>query len=233
MDQSSVSPEQLALFVLGELDPTAAASVRSHLHSSAASRQIVERISLALSTMSTDDSFAAPRESLDRARAVLSSSEIGKIGRTLDRAFEGLREVLASLVFDSAQNPAPVGFRGRASARHLTFACEGSEIDLEFVPPEREGESIWRVRGQISPPEGKNIGKIVWGRTHTPRADDAALPGPDNLAREIEVSAHGEFRVESGPGTFDLVVGIGGDKVCVSGLHVPGGPSPGNGGTPR
>lgn len=214
MDQNAVTPEHLARFALGELPDDAEAVVRAHLAASPASREVLERIRLALSSLETDDSTAAPRGVVGRAKDLLGRADKASISGMLDRVVAGARDVVASLVFDSAARSGLVGFRGPTEARHLTFACEQAEIDLEFLPPDRSCGETWRIRGQVSPFAERSLRGVRWGPS---RSDLGCAASMD----EVTPDEHGGFKVDCGAGTFDLVVWVGDSAVRVPGLQIP------------
>jgi hypothetical protein len=71
----------------------------------------------------------------------------------------GLRRLVATLVFDSAAQPATaLGVRStRSAVRQMLFAVEGRDIDLRFEPV---AGGRWRVKGQVLGPDTAGIAEL-------------------------------------------------------------------------
>lgn len=72
----------------------------------------------------------------------------------------GVRRLLATLVFDSANQPATaLGVRSQRSAvRQMLFAVDGRDIDLRFEPLDSRR---WRVTGQVLGPDAAGIAQLT------------------------------------------------------------------------
>ncbi|MEK6700980.1 MAG: hypothetical protein AABZ53_01875 [Planctomycetota bacterium] len=186
--------QDLASYALGEASPDAAAKVEQSLTASPELRAGLARIKDALGMLS--------RAELHEPPSALVQSALRLVGpRTQSPTWlERAADAIAKLVFDSVATPGLAGFRSSATldARHMTFDCEGGEIDLEILAP-NVGSGVHRVTGQIA-----ISGELL------PSSVGYVLHGSGN-ARTSTIDERGRFTLELTGGRWDLrfVVQVG------------------------
>ena len=150
----NMSMEMLASFVLNELPESERAMVEQHLTGSAEARAMVGKLRTMLGVMASAEIHEPPTHVVMSAKNLILQASVGASepeGWLTQAALW-----LAKLVFDGREQAVPAGFRssggveGSAAARHLTYDCEGGEVDLELTAVGGGIPGIWRVRGQAS-----------------------------------------------------------------------------------
>lgn len=192
----------LVRYAAGELDPQTAASVAEYLAGDGREHaDRVARLRTAIATMRADTSAEPSADALERYKAIFRPQ--ARPG-WLDSA----RRVLATLVFDSRQQPALAGLRGGAAAVQLTFECELAEIEMELEA--ETGQDRWHITGQATPTgEPTREIRIGWA----PRG--AEVPTVDAVADE-----RGVFSATLQAGDYDMFVSVGDTVVLIPELHI-------------
>ncbi len=191
MPRQKVTIEMLVAYAAGELDPDAVARMEAHLASSPQDAAKLKRIRATIETMRTDDSSAAPTDTLTRAQAIFKPEQTPAWRRWL----QDLEQVVASLIFDSRAQPALVGYRGGSDVVQLSFETEVASIDLELTSAGAVRDMTWTVMGQISPHDTElQLVVVLVSQTD------------DTIWVEVETDEHGVFTLQSPPGMHKLLI---------------------------
>lgn len=189
MNSRETIVEKLVAFALGELGTADTAEFEAHLARTPSDRGLFERVRGVLETLKTDDTAEPDRALVDRVK-----SRFGEIvGQPTPGLLERVKEIIATLVFDSRVAPAIAGFRGAPSGYQLAFSSDVADVDLQVVAPETRGEPIFTIRGQVSSPASGATSPAVLTR-----------PGETAPVATGAVDARGLFCIKTPPGTFDL-----------------------------
>ena len=124
----------------------------------------------------------------------------------LPSGFESMDTVIASLVEDTREPTAMLGFRGEAVAYQLCFDAEFAEVHLHITA---EAGGRCRVRGQVDVYESGEVAITVTMRR----------TGRDDLF-VAEVDATGQFKLELAPATYDIIVSIGQRTLLVPAVEI-------------
>ncbi len=201
-----VSLEQLAAFVLGELPPAdrdqLAAAIAGDTHLTGELRRLEQIVEV----MRTDDSVLPPRPTVERAIGIMAM--VTSPGHSIFSSLNRAAAILASIIFDSRAQAAVAGFRGALAGHQLGFSCPACEIDLQIAQP-APGSTSFTLRGAIDTTSGAPA-------THVALAHrDSSEP-----ITQAPVDEHGNFRIESGAGDFDLLIAVGDAMVVVEALRL-------------
>lgn len=182
-----LNSELLIAFLLGDLDPAETARVQALVDANADTSRELARLQRIVHTLTTDDG-RDPSPGLVNAVKAMAT-------RAGASWFAGLRQVLATLVFDSTAQTAVAGFRGVSNATHFTYVAGDVEIDVRVSPP-APGSGRYGLMGQVEAP-GAALSR-------------AALLDDDGLAVALgDVDDRGRFKLDAPKGVYDLCVATG------------------------
>jgi hypothetical protein len=154
-----MSDDDLDAYAAGELAPEAERDARIHLSHCSDCRARVEELEATMAQLSMARStmrlLAPPPATLDRARLLMRQvrPDLFRAPAGTHRGMTNLRELVATLVFDSQQALAFGGLRSSvASTRQLSYESVLADLDLQIAPLEAPGggERRWRVMGQLT-----------------------------------------------------------------------------------
>ncbi|RMF84322.1 MAG: hypothetical protein D6744_03285, partial [Planctomycetota bacterium] len=132
MPESSFEFDTLLAFSLGELDPNIAEQVRSAAQHDAALRERLDRLGAIITAMRAER-LADPSPGAVAAAYALAAPSDRAVG-VVERWFDQLRHVVATLVFDSRTAPAMAGLRGAGEGYQVSYEAEGADIDVQVQP---------------------------------------------------------------------------------------------------
>lgn len=193
MASPNVTYEQLLAFAAGDLPPDQAAAVETHMRHNPDAERTVRIFRLVRDAAGAAAGTNPPERTIAAAKALFrergARAAAGQPG-----IFESLRQVLATLLFDSRAEPAYAGLRGAASGYQLSFESELGEIDLEVSAPQ-PGMAERQVRGQLSL-SGPAAGITV----------ALSAPGQFTPVTTTDADADGLFTLTAPLGRFDVLV---------------------------
>jgi hypothetical protein len=173
-------------------------------------------------TVASDQSAQPPAHTLEAAKAIFDPCAIRRRDARggLDWT-SSLRQIVATLVFDSRVQPALAGYRGGSSGFELGFASDAGEIDLQAEPirderPTPGGAMRWRIIGQVSPNEETGDQPMPEVGVALVKRDEAK---PAH-ARAIDADEHGVFTIQADAGHYDLHVRIGDAVVVIQDVRI-------------
>lgn len=209
MDERELAFETMVSYVLGELDPAAAETIRRALLTDALAADIAQQLKAAIDTMRHDDSATPARALVDRARALIRTNAEGAGAAMARRVAEEAAgwwsravDVAAALVFDSRAQTAHTGFRGGAMGRQLAYRTDDSEIDVAVT----EGPGgAWTILGQVEPAGGGVVESVAVAAPGAAQAAAAAVPDRSGVFKIHTTLPEVELRVLIG----GRVVGLG------------------------
>jgi hypothetical protein len=140
--------------------------------------------------MRTDDTQAPTSAAVRSALAAF----VPRAGTITLAWLEEARRYVARLVYDTRAQPALAGFRGGGAGYQLAYDSERGRVDLRITPAAGSRRDQWRVRGQIMTSPGADVGSVALVTAGTSHAVTVAVP-----------DQHGQFRLDVGRGTYDLV----------------------------
>jgi hypothetical protein len=211
--------EMLAAFACNEGDATARSLVERALSDVSTGPATLTRLQAIRSALAGLDTlghtsalFAVTPVQRDTLASLMGERTSG-VNAMIDAAGQALREVIATLTFDSARAAPAMGYRGGAQgARLLRAQAEGITIDLRVEDAEiGDGATI---SGQVLPEPDKSHapGPMVWLQrvvaTCRQTGVQVIVPGESD----------GYFEVEVGAGVHDLRFEVGGRVVVVQGV---------------
>lgn len=204
MDEQAIQYDVLTAFALGESAPDDSRLAEHLIGTLPAAADYVKRLSLAFAAMSHDDTVAPARAVRERANALFARPVASLVADWI----EDLRQVAATLLFDSAAQPVQAGFRGAAEARQLAYTSDEADIDVQVT---RTGgpDALWTVRGRAR----------ARGEAGAP-SRVALIRSMGETIAEADVEPTGRFRLNVEPGTFELWVQVGDAAVCVAPLRI-------------
>jgi anti-sigma factor RsiW len=207
MPDDKLTPEQIAGYVIGELDPAQRDAV-ARLLENAAARQLVERYRTILAAARADDSLQPPTHLIKRAKALFAAH--APIGQKIRDLMENLRRVVADLTFDSRPQAALAGLRGAATAYQLGYESEVAEIDLD-VTPIPESPAVRRLTGQVTLRDaaGQRIGAVT-----------LVQPGTTTVVAAATPDDHGVLTVTAEAGTYDVLIALPDACVVLPGVEI-------------
>lgn len=202
---NDLSFDRLVAFAAGELDAEAAALVTKRL---AQTPDGAARLSLArkfVDSARNDRTAAAPVELMQSARSIFRAPPA-----PLSRALGDLRDLVATLLFDSRIEPALVGFRGADDGFQVAYAAEDAEVELDFNPVTEDLRDAWQMMGQVTVRTGGGRARVAV----VPRGGSAAI-------LELESDEHGVFSGKLAPGGYDVTITLADGVVRIPTLDVP------------
>ncbi|MDY7109157.1 MAG: hypothetical protein SYC29_11035 [Planctomycetota bacterium] len=205
MSDPSPTSEQLILYVLGELDEDEAALIADHVTASAATAAYVDRVRRVLETMRTDDSRAPTPAAIRSAVAAFVPSR----GPVALAWLEQARRCVAQLVFDTRAQPALAGFRGGGAGYQLGYDSDEGRVDIRITPEARPARGRFRVRGQITPRQGGDVGSVA-----------LVTAGTSNAVTIAIADEHGRFRLDAPSGRYDLVAEVAAGALIAPDLEI-------------
>ncbi|UCD75506.1 MAG: hypothetical protein JSV91_01035 [Phycisphaerales bacterium] len=205
MGENAIGKEQLVSFVLGELDQDEAAAIAVHLASSAPAAEYVAKLREVLETMRSDDSEAPTAAAVRAGMAAFTQQAHSMPLAWLEQA----QRYVLRLVYDTRAQPALAGFRGGDAGYQFAYGGEHGRVDLRVTPAEQGQLGRWSVRGQVTTPEGVNIGSValVTGGT----SSTVGISVPDQ---------HGQFRFDAEAGKYDVAVELDTGALIAPGLEI-------------
>lgn len=194
--------EQLIALALGELSATEAHELEARVAALPAAAADLAAVRSMLDDLRAAQELIpllhVSRAQRDRLVGIAGSAEAGLLTRLTD----GLREVIAGLVFDSRTAAiGTAGYRGASESRHLHFEAEDFELDLQILSAKPPG-SMGRIElmGQVTSTE--SFHRVVF----------RSVVGTNEC--QAEISQTGEFRAALDQATF--IVRIEADERSVS-----------------
>ncbi len=210
MADRPISYEQLLSYAAGEVSAAEAAELEAALRGQPALSATVARMRAAIELMRTDDSQAPSAAALERARRIFAPRAAGAANWLSD-----LKQTLATLLFDSRQQPALAGFRGEFDRVQLAYDCPTMEVELEIEPAvESGGEG--RVMGQLTPKSAGDLSAeplsglrllLVAGDTH-------------DVLTQCTPDEHGVFELAAPAGSYELVIRSGDEAIVLPDLEI-------------
>lgn len=205
MEPTAITTDELIRYLTGASTPDESARIGAAL---TASSELTRRA----------DALRATLTDLGTLRDLRPEFEVGpaRLARLIERtnarpagwfgqAGQRLREVVATLLFDSAREPA-LGFRGSMTSRVLRLGCDDGEIDLRLEPDEASG--LCRLSGEVRAPDGCTRG--------------VAREVSSGQTQEFPVASDGYFEIELSPGRYALGFESGSRSIVVDALEVAG-----------
>lgn len=133
--------EQLVSLVEGRLAEDLRTQYRDHIAGCETCRAHVQRLERVIGLMRSDDLAEPEPAVVGRALRLFRPPASSRLG--------GLRQIRATMRFDSYQRPLSLGMRADAAAgRDLLYSAEEHELDIHITPAP-EG---WVVAGQVVGP---------------------------------------------------------------------------------
>lgn len=201
---SDIPFEQLLALAAGELDEPTAAAIQQQVSQSPQLAEQVRRLQGAIRAMRSDDSVAPPADIVAKAKSLFS-----RLHQPLRRRWlEGLREIVATLVYDSRLQPALAGYRSARQAVQLSYSAEGASLDLQ-VDAGTASEDQRNVIGQVSRPSPSVPLRIQFYTSDSPQP-----------VAECPVDESGMFSLSIGAGRYDMAVRADEWAVVVPDLQV-------------
>lgn len=197
--------EQLLAYAAGDLSPAEADQIAAYLARHPQAAETVRLYRLTRGTLQADDTVRPPEATLAASRALFREQQAR---RPQVSWLAGLRQVVAALVFDSREQVALAGLRGRHDGYQLTFESDLADVDLEVTPT--DGPQAPRsVRGQVAPHADVQV-------THV------TLTAPDSgeARASAEADESGMFNFIIAPGHFDLYVAVNGSVLVLSDVEI-------------
>jgi hypothetical protein len=119
-----ISDEVAIDLIEGQTESAEMKAVIEHIDGCSICNELMEQWRRMHSVLKRPHLESAPPEFLDRARAIFDVPPTAKR--------PGIREVLATVVFDSLTQPAFAGARGATAARHVLLRAEEFDIHLKI-----------------------------------------------------------------------------------------------------
>lgn len=205
MNTRETKVEALVSLVLGELSPARAAEVEAEAARAPSDKDLLDRLRGILETLRTSDAAEPGPALVARVKALFRKTvEHGAPG-----LLERVREIVATLVFDSRAVPVIAGFRGAPSGYQLAYSSEIGDVDLQVTAPEARAGGLYTVRGQVS--------------LQAPRPAAPAFltrPGESLSLASAPVDDRGLFSMKAPAGTFNLHVPLGDALLTVPALQI-------------
>lgn len=191
--------EEIAALALGDLTPPQAAALEARISREPEARRLLDHLRSLVQTLASDDGAVPPAELIRRVKAM-----VNEVPAALPLT-QRLREVVATLVFDSFGKVAVAGFRGGLTARQLAYSSDAGDVDVQVSC----AGAARSVRGQVTPSGDEPASEVSVSR-----------PGDASAVASSGVDAHGQFVLESPPGTFDLRIRVGDTLVVIPSLNL-------------
>jgi len=204
MNTETLQAEHLIALALGDLDSSQAAELEARIARTPEARRLLDQIRALVAALSTDDGVSPPDELVRKVKGLMGAASSAAAPVARERAT--LREVIATLVFDSFGKVAVPGFRGTIATRQLAYSSADADVDLRVTSPDDSRRSIL---GQVAPAHAAEIFEVVVTR-----------PGDTAPLASTTVDARGMFTLESPPGVFDLRVRVGDAIVTLPMLNI-------------
>ncbi|MBA2277831.1 MAG: zf-HC2 domain-containing protein [Chloroflexia bacterium] len=155
MTRHPMTDDELISYALGDLSPARRQEVASHLAECPDCHDAIGRLSQTVALLRAPRMaiIEAPLETRDRARLLLGRVRPDLVREVTPAWTDRVREVLASLTFDSRQTFALGGLRSTdTSTRQLSYESPLADLDLQIapLPAQASGERRWRVMGQLT-----------------------------------------------------------------------------------
>jgi len=194
MEPQPVSTPELLALALGEADADRAKQVRAAV---AASTELAARLASAERLVEALRHAAEIEQqfAVDPDRVAALADATCPRAPALSRAAEVLREILATLVFDSRRAPALApGFRGQSDERRLVFEGGGRRVEMSLVVHRRPiGET---VAGEIG----------VLGTAGTPSSGGSVIARSGAAEFRAPIDPQGFFEFVAPPGVYRIEV---------------------------
>ena len=195
-----LSFEDLVNHAVGDADAETSARVTARVSTDAAvarTLDLVNEIVAALGVVQGD----LPPGLIERVQRMVDAQLM-----QLPSGFQPVEHALATLVEDTREPDALIGFRGEATAYQLCFDAEFAEVHLQVTT---ESGSACRVRGQVD----------VYGDLQGDITMKFRRTGVESWTT-VDVDATGQFVIELAPATYDLVVTIGEQTLLIPTVEI-------------
>jgi hypothetical protein len=217
--RESYDLEKLLAYAAGDLTAPEFEAIERILARDRTAREIVATYRSVIMTVASDQSAQPPAHALEAAKAIFDPNAIRRGARGGLDWTSSLRQIVATLVFDSRVQPALAGYRGGSSGFELGFASDAGEIDLQAEPvrderPTPSGATRWRIIGQVSPNEETGDQPMPEVGVALVKRDEA------KPARAIDADEHGVFTIQADAGDYDLHVRIGDAVVVIQDVRI-------------
>lgn len=154
MARHPVNDDELISYAAGDLSPARAREISRHMEECPVCRATVEgsNRTVALMRRARAPFVDPPAATQQRARTLFGTIRPDLLGAAPRVWDSRLREILASIVFDSQAALALDGLRATAaSTRQLSYESALADLDLQIAPlVAATGEARWRVMGQLT-----------------------------------------------------------------------------------
>lgn len=188
---ASFSTQDLVAFALGETDESLSTQIAAAAKNDIALGQQLSRIQTMVQSLHAGVLEPAPA-ALKKAAVELFQS---LRPLTLSDWLAGLAHSTLARVFDSRETPQLAGFRGQSDSRHITFADQGTEVDLLV---EEDGDTRM-VRGQVTGLDGASV---------------AAIARSGAVLETASIDKDGAFVLGMNSNAYDLSI-RGGDRAVI------------------
>jgi anti-sigma factor ChrR (cupin superfamily) len=196
----NASFEEILAFAMGDADDATAARVTAAVAANAKLADEVSRARALVAALRSDRTPEPPAAWLSAAKSVFKAApkQAGWLASAIAK--------LGTVVYDSRAQVALAGFRGADDGVRMSFVADDVEVDLQFHPEQAAGH---RVLGQISDP-------------HSTSAEIALLDTDSGDVIDLQDSdASGVFRLAATPGTYDMLVRVGGRLIKLEKIAIP------------
>lgn len=200
----TIRRQDLIDFAAGDLTGPDANAVERALTDNPAAADLVARYRQVAALRATDDSDAPTPAAVARAKAIFRAAP-----RAASDWAARLREVVASIVWDSRLQPAAVRRAGTADFQ-LTAEAEAEDlsVDLSFSRQGDGNSPRWRLAGQLT--------------TGTPAATEAELREAETHDTVVvRVDEHGMFEADVRAGEWNLVIRHGDTAFIIKPIVLP------------
>lgn len=206
MSEVDVNYEMLIAFAAGELGGADAERVAAYVSANPNAAATVSRFRGVIDAGRNDDSVAPPTSLLREAYAIFKARTAKA---TLPAWVESLKQIVASLVFDSRPQHATAGMRGVGMGYQLSYEFEQGEIDLDVEPIAGDGAGERRVMGQVTA-QGADAAPAI------------SLVGMDAETATLDAAAddRGMFRMNVRPGRYEMYVKLSDSVVAVRDVEI-------------
>lgn len=219
--RESYDREKLLAYAAGELSVQDAAAIEAYLAQNSAAREFVTLYRSVVETMVNDASVEPPIETIQAAKAIFNPIAVRRPSHARPTWMDSLRQLVATLTFDSRFQPALAGYRGGSTGFELGFTSAAGDIDLQAEPVQDDRSasrdtSRWRLIGQVSPNESAANQSMPDVAVALVRRDGAETDD----AASADADEHGVFSIQAEPGRYDMHVRIGDTVVVVQDVRI-------------
>lgn len=172
-----------------------------------------------IDSMRRDDSEDMSSEAIQKAFDIFTITETVTEATTksptlIEQLLAKAGSVIAEMVFDSRVAPAMAGFRRSASRNYqLAYECEAGRIDMQITPVSDMGKKTCRIRGQVTCEGDTGMSGATVIKLHNTETDE--------VLGDVSPDEHGQFRMDTLPGVYNLVVEINSNAGAIIAQEVP------------